>query len=194
MGDESFERVNVTHCAKAGHLSEAALRDHGMVPKFLPSLRVREMHFDGRNARSEDRIEKRDRRVRVRASIEKNAGVPLVSRVADQIDDGALVIRLHARDAHSERLGARFDQRADVIERRASVDLGLARTELVEVRPRDDEDRERRTALQASSFASAGTRVRRTYRAFPMFASGVIVKATKYWSETTRMSVTIRPA
>ncbi len=92
------------------------------------------MHLDDGKRHGADRVAKGDRGVGVAARVEDRAiGPP--SSVVQVIDELALTVRLVRGDLIADLGGQRRQPLLDLGERRRSVDLGLTRSEQVQVRP-----------------------------------------------------------
>src|SRR5690606_8335560 len=106
-------------------------RDQRAMPESLPRMNVREMHLDNRHARCRDGIANRDGGVRESARIEHDPAGPVRSRCVDSIDQLTFMITLEELDVQIRVV--RSDQGLDVRERRAPIDLRLARTEEIQI-------------------------------------------------------------
>src|SRR5882672_7268971 len=102
-------------------------------------MHVRQMHFDERDADSEQRIAQGDARVRERTRIEYDVADALALRSMDAIDQHMLRVALQAIERMASRLCQLGEARVDVGKRVAAVDLGLARAEQIEIRAVQDE-------------------------------------------------------
>ena len=111
------------------------------------------MHLDARDTRSFERVEDRERRVRVRARVQEEA-IVFSTRAGDEIANLPFVVRLARVEACAELFGQRLEPRVDLRERLGSLDLGLARPQELEVGARDAED------FDQSSARSLGAAVR----------------------------------
>ena len=163
------------------------------------------MHLDGGDAARSDGIQKGDGRMRVRARVQEHAVEAVVLGTPQPSDELAFVVGLLAHDGGAARASGLGDGSMDVRQRRGPVDGWLPRAQSIEIGPGENQDPgfvtsplRRATGRDAtgdetsayeSSFSSTGTLVRSMYRAFPMFASGVIEKATKYEPFRMRMMV-----
>ena len=124
------------------------------------------MHFDARDARRLDRVEKGERRVGQGGRVEEESGEDAPGG-ADPVEEGTLVVRLEGLEGHAEVTGTLLEAAVDAVERLFSVDLGLSGPEQLKIRPRKAQDPERGASgasggcrAQASSAISFGAAVR----------------------------------
>ena len=116
--NEPLERELVAIGAEAGDAADAGARDARPVAKGLARVGVREVHLDAGEGDGRERVEDRDRRVRVRAGVEDEArerrrrATRRSSRRSSPRDSSA------ALDLDAERGGAPLEARVDLGERR----------------------------------------------------------------------------
>ena len=150
MLDQSVEGHRVALDAKTANDSDRRHRHIGMMPKTLACEDIRQVDFHHRALGRLQRIEQRDRRVRIGAGIEHDAR-RAITRLVHPLDQLAFVIGLSEVGRDTEARRVRLHDPPHIVQRRRAVDGRLALSEHVEVGSIEDEYRRRHLVPKAGS-------------------------------------------
>src|SRR4029077_3656418 len=141
--DEPLESELIAVRPEPGDSPHAGARDPGSAPERLARIGVRQVYLDARERDCGERVENRDRRMRVCAWVDDKPVDPAPRSLTDPVDDGPLVIRLPDVDLDSQRKRALLEASVDLGERLAAVDIRLAHPQELQVRAGDAADPDR---------------------------------------------------
>jgi len=117
-------------CAKSRDETATYRGDAGLVAKWFSSLDVRHVNFDGWQADRRDCVPQSDACMRVGGGVEHDY-VELPFCLLNPAYQVALDVSLAKINSHTQFAGSRAHGSFDVRQRRASINLRLARSEQV---------------------------------------------------------------
>ena len=128
------KRQFVSHCTQASDGSDRNVGEVRVMPEGLSRVCVAQVHFDEGDLHAQQRITKRNARMRESRGIEDDEGDVSARRFVNPLDQRCLGIDLEAGQIMAS-FGRQLRRPSrDLVQRNRSIDARLARAEQVEVR------------------------------------------------------------